>query len=118
MQLASALCAIIHLFQNIQKQSKIRPDIIYFYNFQLFQVSATDKDGVSTGIVYSLKSASDNGLELFQIDEMSGEITISNDGLDADVISMYTLFVEAQDTKLEVPRYVCLIINVCLMNSY
>ncbi len=68
------------------------------------QVTATNKDGDSDGIVYRILSGTDDWLGKFAIDS-SGEITVS-DTLDAEVTMMYTLFVEAQDTRTQIIRLV------------
>ncbi|XP_072037581.1 protocadherin beta-6-like [Amphiura filiformis] len=68
-------------------------------------VGAVDKDGDSTYIVYRLTTANDNGMDIFSIDEITGEISVKTAGLlDAELISKYTLYVEADDTKLDVIR--------------
>ncbi|XP_072039293.1 cadherin EGF LAG seven-pass G-type receptor 2-like [Amphiura filiformis] len=68
-------------------------------------VSAVDKDGDSTYILYRLTNANDNGMDIFGIDEITGVIFVETAGLlDAEVISKYTLYVEADDTKLDVIR--------------
>ena len=64
------------------------------------QVSAKTSDG-TTDVVYGLKSSSNNGLNFFEIDEITGEIKVKNDTTDAETVDLYTLVVEAQDRRLD-----------------
>ncbi len=54
--------------------------------------------------MYRILSGTDDWLGKFAIDS-SGEITVS-DTLDAEITMMYTLFVEAQDTRTQIIRLV------------
>ncbi|XP_072039294.1 cadherin-23-like [Amphiura filiformis] len=63
-------------------------------------VSAATFDGTQD-IVYSIRSSSDNGINKFQIDETSGEITVKDDTINAEDVALYTLVVEAQDRRLD-----------------
>ncbi|XP_072050324.1 protocadherin Fat 4-like [Amphiura filiformis] len=70
----------------------------------VIQVSATNKDGNSVGIVYRIKTGSNGGTKYFQIDPNTGEITVRDGGIDAELVLEFILFVEATDTRLEPQR--------------
>ncbi|XP_072037582.1 cadherin-23-like [Amphiura filiformis] len=63
-------------------------------------VSAETYDNTQD-IVYSIRSSSDGGIDKFQIDETSGEITVKDDTINAEDVALYTLVVEAQDRRLD-----------------
>ena len=69
------------------------------------QVSAKTSDGTAD-VIYGLKSSSANGLNFFEINEISGEIKVKNDTTDAETVNLYTLVVEAQDRRLDPIRLV------------
>ena len=71
--------------------------------FLIVQVEAANKDGNSVDIAYNLLSASDDGMDKFEINSESGEITLK-DTVNADVVFEYILFVEAQDRRTEIIR--------------
>ncbi len=56
------------------------------------------------GIVYRIKSGSNQGTQFFQIDSITGEITVKAEGIDAELVEEFVLFVEATDTRLEPQR--------------
>lgn len=58
-------------------------------------------DDIADIVVYDLRSSTDNGLEIFSINETSGEITVQDDSTDAETVNEYTLVVEAQDRRFD-----------------
>ncbi|XP_072050360.1 cadherin EGF LAG seven-pass G-type receptor 2-like [Amphiura filiformis] len=73
-------------------------------DFFIIQVSAKNKDGTSEGIVYRVKSGSYQGTRFFKIDPITGDITVRDGGIDAELVLEFVLFVEATDTRLSPQR--------------
>ena len=61
--------------------------------------------GVPGSISYLLKSATDGGEEIFNVDVTSGDITVISNDIDADTVNQYILFIEAQDSSWSPARY-------------
>ncbi len=70
----------------------------------LLQVNATSQNAGTTEIFYSLKSGNNGGLEVFEIDKNTGEVTVKSIDTDFELYKEYTLVVEAQDRGTEPPR--------------
>ena len=64
-------------------------------------MKADTYDNIADIVVYDLRSSTDNGLEIFSINETSGEITVQDDSTDAETVNEYTLVVEAQDRRFD-----------------
>ena len=79
------------------------------------QVSAVTYDGANN-ITYGLRSSSPGvGVDIFQINEISGEITIKDGTLiNAEDVALYTLVVEAQDRRQDPIRYFTVSCISCL----
>nr|XP_006817814.1 PREDICTED: protocadherin Fat 4-like [Saccoglossus kowalevskii] len=90
----------------------VREDSDHGYSF--LQVVATDDDAYEDGeIVYSLVSGSDNGLQKFHIDALSGDVEVKA-ALDREVYDEYTLTARATDqaTTPVGPKYADVTITV------
>ncbi len=67
-------------------------------------MSATNSAGTSEGIVYRIKSGTNDGETKFRIDEQTGNITVSSTDIDYETNTIFTLVVEAQDRRSDPTR--------------
>ena len=63
------------------------------------QVQAENSDGTSIGIEYLLRSVSNGGDNYFSVDGITGDVKVISPNIDAELVTEYTLFVEAQDVR-------------------
>eukprot|EP00057_Strongylocentrotus_purpuratus_P018908 XP_011673382.1 PREDICTED: protocadherin Fat 4 [Strongylocentrotus purpuratus] len=86
----------------------------------IIQVEAINSDMTSEGIVYLLQMASDGGEDVFSVDAESGDVSVVEDGLDAEKVKQYTLIVEAVDERGTYYRYsiTSVIIDVTDVNEH
>ena len=70
-------------------------------------MSATSQNIGTSDILYTVKSGSNGGQEIFDIiDKTSGNITLISGDTNYELYRDYTLVVEAQDRGTEPPRLV------------
>ncbi|XP_030835990.1 protocadherin Fat 4 [Strongylocentrotus purpuratus] len=86
----------------------------------IIQVEAWNANMTSEGIVYRLQMASDGGEDVFSVDAESGDVSVVEDGLDAEKVKQYTLIVEAVDERGTYYRYsiTSVIIDVTDVNEH
>ena len=56
-----------------------------------------NEEGTDDNIFYLLRSASNDGEDLFKVDPDGGEVRVKSTAIDRELFAEYTLFVEAQD---------------------
>ncbi|XP_072050323.1 cadherin EGF LAG seven-pass G-type receptor 2-like [Amphiura filiformis] len=72
--------------------------------FFVVQVHATSENVGTSDILYSIKSGTNGGLDLFEIVTITGEITVKSDQIDYESFKEHVLVVEAQERGTDPPR--------------
>ncbi|XP_072050359.1 cadherin EGF LAG seven-pass G-type receptor 2-like [Amphiura filiformis] len=85
--------------------------------FLVVQVNATSQNAGTAEISYSVKSGTNGGLILFDVDKNSGWISVISDQTNYESVTEYTLVVEAQDRGTEPPRFATTVVIISITDE-